>query len=87
MMYATDLFLTPGSWKTKGMKGAISKLAKIQRQASLHIARALRSAPTDAIDACTNVLPFHLLVEKLTYRAASRLVTLPQSHPLERHVA
>jgi len=33
-----------------------------------------------------DVLPFHLLVEKLTHRAATRLATLPQSHPLEMHV-
>jgi len=86
MMYATDLFLTPGSQKTKGMKGAIKKLTKIPRQATLHITRALRSAPTDMVDACTDILPFHLLVKKLTCRAASRLATLPQSHPFEKHI-
>jgi len=86
MMYTTDLFLTPGSQKTKGMKGAIRKLAKIQRQVTLHITRALRSAPTDVVNACTDVLPFHLCVKKLTYRATSKLVTLPQSHPLEKHI-
>ena len=37
MMYATDLFLTPGSQKTKGTKGAISKLTRIQRQVTLKI--------------------------------------------------
>ena len=34
-----------------------------------------------------DVLPFHLLVKKLMHRAATRLVTLPQSHPLEMYVA
>jgi len=53
----------------------------------LHIMGALRSTMTDAIDACSDVLPFHLLVEKLMHRAATRLATLPQSHSLETHVA
>jgi len=86
MMYAADLFLVPGLGISKGTKGFISKLAKIQRQAKLHIIGVLRSAPTDAIDACTDVLAFHLLVENLKYRAATRLVNLPQSHPLEKHI-
>ena len=87
MLYAADLFLVPGSGMGKGSKGFISKLAKIQRQATLHITGVLRSTLTDTIDACTDILPFHLLVEKITHRAATRLATLPQSHPLERHVA
>src|SRR5882724_10498111 len=86
MLYLTDLFLMPGSQKTKETKGTINKLAKIQRQTALHITRAMRSTPTDAVNACADVLPFHLLDERLTYRASSRLATLPQSHPLERHV-
>ena len=84
MMYAADLFFVPGSGVSKGNQGFISRLVK--RQAMLHITGVLRSTPTDAIDTCTDMLPFHLLVKKLTYRAATWMVTLPQSHPLERHV-
>jgi len=64
MMYVADLFLVPGSGISKGTKGFISKLAiaKIQKQVMLHITGALRSTPMDVIDACTDVLPFHLLV-------------------------
>src|SRR5882724_10080270 len=87
MLYASELFLIPGSRTSKGTRGFISKLANIQRQAALHITGALRSTPTDTIDACADMLPFHLLVEKLTYNVAMRLVTLPQSHPLGRHMA
>src|SRR5882724_6314668 len=86
MLYASDLFLVPGSRTSKGTRGFISKLAKIQRQATLHITGALRSAPTDAIDACADVLPFNLLVKSLTHKAATRLATLPWSHPLAKHV-
>jgi len=37
MLYAADLFLIPESPISKGMKGYISRLGRIQRQASLHI--------------------------------------------------
>ena len=37
MMYTAELFLIPGSGVSKGSKGFISRLAKIQRQATLHI--------------------------------------------------
>ena len=84
MLYATDLFLIPESKKTKGMKGFISKLSKVQRQAALHITGELQSALTDTIDGCANWLPFHLLVKKIVYQAATRLATLPQSHPMEK---
>jgi len=87
MMYVTDLFLMPGSRISKGTKGFISKLAKIQRQETLHITGALRSVPTDVIDACTDMIPFHFLVERLMHRATTRLVTLPLSHPLVKHIA
>jgi len=52
----------------------------------LHITGALRSTLTDMIDACVDMIPFHLLVKKITHRAATRLATLPWSHPLESHV-
>src|SRR5882724_3596277 len=85
MLYAADLFLIPGTNKTRGTKGFISKLAKVQRQASLHIMGALRSALTDAIDAFVDLLPFHLLVKKYFFWAATRLATLLQSHPMHKH--
>ena len=53
----------------------------------MHTTGELSSAPTDTLDVCTDLLPFHLLVENLVYHAASILVTLPLSHPLERHIA
>ena len=77
MLYAAVLFLILQSRHTKGTKGFIRKLAWVQRQTSLHIMRALKSAPTDTIDACMDLLPFHLLVEK---------ATLPDSHLLNKHM-
>jgi len=40
----------------------------------------------DAIDACADLLPFSLLIKKILFRVASRMATLPSSHPLEKHV-
>jgi len=85
MLYTADLFLIPGSEVRKGTKGFISKLARIQRQAMLHITGALRLTLMDAIDACTDVMPFNILVEKLTHRATTRLAMLPNCHLLEKH--
>jgi len=86
MMYVAGLFLVPGSGVSKGTKGFISWLAKIQRQVMLHITGALRSTPTGVIDTCADVLLFHLFTEKLMYMATTQMVTLPQSHPLEKHI-
>jgi len=46
----------------------------------------MRLAPTHAIDACADILPFPLLVEKIMFQATSRLETLPKLHPLEQHI-
>ena len=77
MLYATELFLTPQSRKSQGTKGFINKLGRIQRQASLHITGVMKTTPTYTINACTDLLPFHLLVTKLTHCAAMHLPTLP----------
>lgn len=45
---------------------------------------ALRSSPTDAVEAHLNVLPVELLVKKITHHAALRLMMLPPSHPLAK---
>jgi len=86
MLYAADLFLTLQSRKTRGTKGFINKLGRIQRLASLHITSAMKPAPTDTINACADLLPFHLLVEKHIHHATTCLATLPASHPLTLHV-
>jgi len=70
MLYATYLFLTPQSRKSQGTKGFINKLGRIQRLASTHITSAMKTAPMDTIDACADLLPFHLLVEKHTHCTA-----------------
>jgi len=53
----------------------------------LHITGMIKSAPTDAVDTCTDLLPFHLLVKKLVCCATTRLAMFPQVHPLEKHAS
>ena len=78
MLYMADLFLVLESNKSKGTKGYIAKLAKIQRQASLSITGAMRPAPIDVLVTCADLLPFHVMVKKFIYCATLRLVMLPQ---------
>ena len=91
MMYAADTFLTllwkvPGKKNTKGSVGAIRKLAAVQRQALLPMAGAMRSMATDVLEVHANLLPFHLLVDKLCFQATAHLCTLPRTHPLSPHI-
>jgi len=71
MLYAADLFLTPQTDQTKGTKGFINRLGRVQHQAALHATGALSMAPTDSLDAHADLLPFPLLVEKLLHRVAT----------------
>ena len=41
----------------------------------------LRTSPNDTLNMHTNLLPFHLLVDKVQFQAALRLATLPKTHP------
>ncbi|OSC96537.1 hypothetical protein PYCCODRAFT_1379002, partial [Trametes coccinea BRFM310] len=91
MLYAADTFMTPlrtleGHTWQHGSVGHVRRLAAVQRQALLAMTGALRSAPTDALEAHARLLPFDLLVDKLCHRAAVRLCALPDSHPLAPHV-
>src|SRR5882724_931507 len=73
MLYVADLFLIPEMDRSRGTKFPIKRLSKIQQQASLHIMGTLRSTPMDMIDACAYLLPFPLLINKVTHQATTRL--------------
>jgi hypothetical protein len=91
MLYGADIFLGPAlrsaSRQTyqKG-RAALNKLAAVQRRAALMIVGGMRTSPTDALDVHANLLPFHLLVDKVRFRSALRLATLPVTHPLHNLV-
>lgn len=52
----------------------------------LTVTGAMRTTATDMLEAHSNLLPLHLLLEKICYRSAARLATLPQNHPLSKIV-
>jgi ribonuclease HI len=86
LLYAADVFLIPATERSKGTKGSVNKLARIQRQAALDITGALRTTANDTLDAHANLLPFPLLVSKMVHRAVVRLAFLLDSHPLAAKV-
>ena len=92
ILYGVDMFLGPAlrckSFRErKGGQVALGKLAAIQRSAALMIVGGLHTSPNDLLDMHANMLPFHLLVNKVQYQAALRLATLPNMHPLHKPVA
>jgi len=55
-----------------GTKGIVTQLARVQRRAATHTG-ALRTTPTDLLDAHADLIPFTLLVDKICHAAALRL--------------
>lgn len=91
MLYAAEISLTPvtnnaGRRRVSGTVGPMAKLARVQRTAALNITGALRTTATDMIDTHADLLPFHILVNQICQRSALRLATLPDTHPLYKHV-
>ena len=64
----------------------MKSLQKLQRMVTLAITGALRSTPTDLLDAHAGVLPMELALLKACHRAVVRMLTLPRTHPLHREV-
>ena len=70
MLYAADIFLTQQRTNTEPKNGKsgraiINKLATIQRRAAIMITGAIKTTATDTLDVMANLLPFHLLVDKI----------------------
>ena len=91
MLYAADIFLSPlrkgtNPKRAKGSVGHIRHLARVQRAAAIMITGGMWSSPTDVLDNHAELLPFHLLVDKICHRATVRMATLPPSHPLSTHI-
>jgi ribonuclease HI len=89
--YGADIWFRPiyndNSVKLqRGSIGVAGKLAKIQRIAAICITGAMKTTATDILDAHANLLPIPLLLQKVCHRAALRIATLPQRHPLFTHV-
>ncbi|KEP47828.1 ribonuclease HI [Rhizoctonia solani 123E] len=87
--YAADIWYRPVTLRDgqrgSGSIGFAHRLARIQRTAALSILGGLRSTPSASLDAHSCLLPVHLLLNQVCERAALRLASVPNSHPL--HVA
>jgi ribonuclease HI len=92
MLYAADIFLTPQQNvgrrrnNSPNNRATLNKLVSIQRRAAIMITGAMKSTATDILETMANLLPFRLLVDKVRYRAAIRLATLPPTHPLYKPI-
>jgi hypothetical protein len=84
MLYAADVFLNPATVKarTADNRAVVTKLRTVQRRAALLITGGLSSSPTDVLDAYTGLIPMRHLINKMRYRAALRLATVDEAHPL-----
>jgi hypothetical protein len=60
----------------------INKLRSTQRKAAKTITGALNTTAGDVLDVHANLFPVDLLLNKILFRAAICICSLPQSHPL-----
>ena len=93
MMYAAGIWATthlkPGRGKRLGgwgARGLSKKMEMVQRTAALAITGGMISIPTDTLFAHANLFPIPLLIRQHCQCATLHLATLPQRHPLHRHI-
>ena len=91
ILYGADVWCGPPGRanNNKGNRGTakvINQLATIQQSGALAILGALRTSPTNALNACAFLLPAEKLVERCCHKAAVHLATVPLEHPLHRPV-
>ena len=92
MTYAASVWFQPiynaGTITTVwGSKGVAARMTQIQRTAALAITGAMRTAPTDSIEAHTNLLPIPLLMQRILLSSTLRMASLPIRHPLHALVS
>jgi ribonuclease HI len=84
MLYAASIWLTPPP-QTRGIrqsKGIMNKLQSIQRKAAILVTGAMRTSPTDSLDAHANLLPLPLLAAKICHRELMRIACVPATNPV-----
>jgi hypothetical protein len=87
ILYGADVWCIPAhvtkeGERRKGSVYAIRKLISMQRAGTLAITGGFCTSPTDALNAHASVLPMHLKIGKIFFRAAVRIASLPETHPL-----
>lgn len=89
ILYAADIWGVPKpiegrATHKKGTSTAISKLTTTQRAGALAVTGGLRTTPTDVLDMHAHLMPIHLEIDKICHCAATRIATLPPTHPLHK---
>jgi hypothetical protein len=91
ILYRADVWYMPpparksdNRKRRKGIVKITKKLTSIQRAGTLTITGGLCTSPTDTLDALANTLPIESTIEKWCFRAAVRLASLPDWHPVTR---
>ena len=89
--YAANIWYAPVTHavpdaRASGSVGATKRLESIQHMAVTAITGTLRTMAMDIMEAHANVLPVELLMHRVCHRAAVRLASLPDTHPLHKPV-
>ena len=63
------------------IKGVMKILGSMQHKAAIWITGAFRTSPTGGVQAIAGLLPIHLHIRKLAWRANFRTATLSATHP------
>ena len=89
--YAADIWYAPVTRavpdaRASGSVGATKRLESIQCMAVMAITGALHTTAMDIMEAHANMLLVELLMHRVCHRAAVRLATLPDTHPLHKPV-
>jgi ribonuclease HI/exonuclease III len=92
ILYAVDIWGLAQTTSRKrkescGSAGTLRVLNSVQRAGTLAITGGLRTSPTDSLNACANLHPAPLAIEKWCHRAMVRLAMLPADHPLAKTIA
>jgi ribonuclease HI len=89
--YGADIWFCPiykedSNVLQRGSMGIANHLAKVKHIAMLSITGAMRSTATDTLNAHANLLPTGLMLLRVCHQAALCLATLPECHPLSKHL-
>jgi hypothetical protein len=85
-VWYTSLFKTSVEGNTKGSVAITNKLKSIQCKVAITITGAIQMTARDIIDVHANILPIDLLFNKVLFRAAICLCSLPPAHPLHKTI-
>ena len=81
-VWYTSIDLAPSGRKQLGSLSITRKLSSIQRKVAKVITGSLATTAGDTLEAHSNLLPIDLLFNKILYRNATRITSLPNTHPL-----